>query len=75
VTWKTLRHPNVLPLIGVTMSETQFAMISDWMVHGNINDFVKAHPDANRLELVCFSLRVSLSSIDDRMTYLARRCH
>ena len=57
------------------MSETQFAMISDWMVHGNINDFVKAHPDVNRLELVCFSLRFSLSSIDDRMASLARRCH
>jgi hypothetical protein len=50
--WKTLRHPNVLPLIGVMMSETQFAMISDWMVNGNINDFVRAHSDANRLGLV-----------------------
>jgi hypothetical protein len=55
MTWKTLRHPNILPLIGVIMSESQFAMISDWMVHGNINDFVKAHPDANRLELVGLS--------------------
>ena len=57
--WKTLRHPNVLPLIGVTMSETQFTMVSDWMVNGNINDFVKAHPDANRLELVGSSLVIS----------------
>ena len=38
------------------MSEDQFAMVSDWMVNGNINDFVKAHPDANRLELVGISL-------------------
>ena len=52
MTWKTLRHPNVLPLIGVTMSETQFAMVSDWMVNGNLSEFVKAHPDVNRLELV-----------------------
>ena len=52
MTWRTLQHPNVLPLIGVTMSEGQFAMVSDWMVNGNINDFVKAHPDTNRLELV-----------------------
>jgi len=52
VTWKTLQHPNVLPLIGVTTSETQFVMVSDWMVNGNINDFVRARPDANRLELV-----------------------
>jgi hypothetical protein len=57
MTWKTLRHPNILPLIGVMMSETQFATISDWMVHGNITSFVKAHPDVNRLALVGFSLR------------------
>jgi hypothetical protein len=53
--WKTLQHPNVLPLIGVMMSETQFATVSDWMDDGNINHFVKAHPDANRLGLVGFS--------------------
>ena len=52
MTWKTLRHPNILPLIGVTMSETKFAMVSEWMANGNINQFVKAHPGANRLELV-----------------------
>ena len=55
------------------MSETQFATISDWMVNGNINDFVKAHPDVNQLELVCFSLRVSLPFIDDQITHPARR--
>jgi hypothetical protein len=26
------------------MSETQFAMISDWMVNGNINDFREGTP-------------------------------
>ena len=62
MTWKSLRHPNVLPLIGVTMSEVQFAMVSDWMVNGNVNDFVKAHPDANRLELVG-PLKVSRPSL------------
>ena len=57
------------------MSETQFAMISDWMVNGNINDFVKAHPDASPLGLVRFSLRALLLSINDRITHLAgRRC-
>ena len=60
MTWKSLRHPNVLPLIGVMMSETRFAMISDWMVNGNINDFVKAHPNVNRLELVGCSFRSPL---------------
>ena len=34
------------------MSESQFAMVSEWMVNGNINQFVKTHKDANRFELV-----------------------
>ena len=54
VTWKTLRHPNVLPLLGVTMGEGLFAMVSDWMINGNINEFIKAHRDTNRFELVGF---------------------
>ena len=61
MTWKTLQHPNVLSLIGVTMSENRFEMISDWMVNGNINDFVKAHPRADRLGLVGSSFKVSPS--------------
>jgi len=52
VMWKFLQHPNVLPLIGVTMSETRFAMVSDWMVNGNINGFVRAHPEVDRLNLL-----------------------
>ena len=36
------------------MHDNEFAMISDWMENGNINEFVRAHPDANRVELVDF---------------------
>lgn len=52
VMWKNLRHPNVLPLLGVTMSYGHFAIVSEWMTNGNINEFVKAHEDANRFEPV-----------------------
>ena len=76
VTWKALQHPNILPLIGVTMSKTKFAMVSDWMVNGNINDFVRARPDANRLELVGFvskSRGLRFKFIDYRITSPAGR--
>ena len=52
VTWKALCHPNVLPLLGVTMGTKVFAMVSEWMVNGNIIEFIEAHRDANRFELV-----------------------
>ena len=54
MTWRALRHPNVLPLLGVTMTGTQLAMISEWMANGDINQFVRTHPDVNRFELVRF---------------------
>ncbi|KAF9790630.1 kinase-like domain-containing protein [Thelephora terrestris] len=52
VLWRFLRHPNILPLLGVLMSDTRFAMVSHWMPNGNINEHVKAHPGLDRLELL-----------------------
>ena len=34
------------------MTKNQFVMVSEWMENGNINQFVKAHADADRLKLV-----------------------
>jgi len=62
VVWKGLHHPNVLPLLGVTMTTNRFAIVSEWMRNGDINEFVKKHANANRLELVYFCPR-SLSSL------------
>ena len=53
--WKTLSHPNILPLLGVTRTWNRFVLVSEWMENSNINVFVKVHPDANRLGLVRFS--------------------
>ena len=52
VAWKHLRHPNILPLLGVTVSEYRFALVSEWMENGNINDFIKRDRHVNRTELV-----------------------
>jgi serine/threonine protein kinase len=67
VPWKALRHPNVLPLLGVIMTETKFAMVSEWMSNGNINQFVTAHQDANRFDLVSSQFEPLQSSpvVDD----------
>ena len=52
MSWKALKHPNVLPLLGVVVTKTKFAMVSDWMANGNITEFVAGQQDANRFELV-----------------------
>lgn len=54
VLWSTLFHPHVLKLIGVygDMEKGQFITVSEWMVHGNIMEYIKKN-SANRLEVVC----------------------
>lgn len=58
--WSALHHPNVLPLLGATMIGAQLAMVSEWMENGNINEFLGANPDADRLRLVGFLFWVLL---------------
>ena len=50
--WRALRHPNVLPMLGVTVTKPPFAMVSEWMTNGDINEFVETHPEVDRLKLV-----------------------
>jgi len=52
VAWKHLRHPNILPLLGVTMGEHRFALVSEWMENGNINSFIERDHSINRAGLV-----------------------
>ena len=50
------------------MTETQFIMVSEWMVHGNINGFVKAHPYVDRLGLVGFPFKkIPSRPVNDRI--------
>ena len=70
VTWKFLRHPNVLPLMGVAITKSRFAMISSWMANGNINDFVKSHPEVDRFGLVGFQFKSSCSHFVDAVKML-----
>ena len=58
MTWKSLRHQNVLPLLGGMMCKNRLAMASEWMENGDVNKFIKAHKDVNRFELVGFQYSV-----------------
>jgi len=52
VIWRHLRHPNILPLVGVTLGQGRCSMVSNWMENGTINQFVKDNQDANRIDLL-----------------------
>ena len=42
------------------MTDNRFAMVTEWMVNGNVNEFVKANKDTDRLGLVGFLLEIML---------------
>ena len=47
---KHLTHPNIVPLVGVTIDPFQF--ISDWMPGGDLVNYIANNPDADRRGLV-----------------------
>jgi len=49
--WKRLKHPNLIPFLGTTTTPLQ--LISEWMSGGTLPGYIKKHPDADRLGLVC----------------------
>ena len=52
VRWKWLRHENILPFVGVLSKPPHFSIISERMENGSIMNFIRAHPNHNRLRLV-----------------------
>lgn len=50
VVWKRLRHPNVVPFLGVTTTPLQ--LVSRWMPNGTLTEYVSANPQADRISLV-----------------------
>lgn len=51
--WKRLRHPNIIPFIGVTRNPMQF--VSEWMPNGTLTEYLNGHLGASRIGLVSSS--------------------
>ena len=61
--WGALRHPRVLPLLGVIMNGFQLVMVSEWMPNGSIKNGLyegvplmagSSSPDHNFVLLISF---------------------
>ena len=74
MTRRALHHPNLLLLLGVTMTDNQLGMVSEWMPKGNIMEFSRADPNVDRLGLVCLTPKVLISLLtDDFVAAVAER--
>ena len=53
---KRLQHPNIVPFIGVLTETLPLKIVCDWMEHGKITEYVRQHPDVDRVDLVSESV-------------------
>ncbi|CAE6443930.1 unnamed protein product, partial [Rhizoctonia solani] len=50
--WSKMKHNNVHQLMGVLMFKGQYiGMVSEWMNHGNLHEYMYAKPDFDRLQM------------------------
>ena len=56
------------------MDDFHFAMVSEWMMNGNINEFIEANGEANRFELVGHPSRCSALDANNPFI-IAQRCY
>ncbi|KAG8944683.1 hypothetical protein FRC04_001647, partial [Tulasnella sp. 424] len=49
-TWSTIAHPNVAPILGFAATPL-VSLISPWYEKGNVRDYLKTAPNADRLKL------------------------
>ena len=68
VVWKHLEHKNIVPFLGVTSTPLQ--LISDWMPGGDLREYIKKRPHADRLGLVGVSSVVFNPTLIPATSYL-----
>ena len=47
-----IKHENILPFHGVWTTDSDFCLVFPWYKNGNIVDYLKKRPGANRFDLV-----------------------
>ena len=52
IAWKRLEHPNIVPLLGINITRPTPQLISDWILGGNLTEYIVNNPGADRLGLV-----------------------
>ncbi|KIP09786.1 hypothetical protein PHLGIDRAFT_18535 [Phlebiopsis gigantea 11061_1 CR5-6] len=61
--WSHLKHPCVVPFLGTMWFElpvnkkSLLGLVAPYYSHGNVNDYVKANPSVNRLQLLIDAAR------------------
>ncbi|KDQ56518.1 hypothetical protein JAAARDRAFT_132211 [Jaapia argillacea MUCL 33604] len=52
IIWKRLKHDNVLPFLGISTTLFPLCMISPWMFHGSVVEYLEENPSADKPKLL-----------------------
>jgi len=52
IMWRRLRHPRIIPMLGVDTELFPLCIVSEWAEHGTITAFLERFPALNRLQLL-----------------------
>lgn len=52
VMWKRLRHPNVVSFLGFGSDSPPFSLVYPWIPNGSLSEYLRKHPEADKLSLV-----------------------
>ncbi|KAF8598264.1 kinase-like protein, partial [Ceratobasidium sp. AG-I] len=63
--WSKCTHSYVQELLGVARVRDQTAMISRWLEHGNLPEYLKNHPAADRCQM-CVQIAEGLTYLHGR---------
>ncbi|KAF5345121.1 hypothetical protein D9757_013866 [Collybiopsis confluens] len=68
--WRQLKHPNILPLLGVNVElfTPSFCLISPWLANKDVISFLKQNPLHNRLS-VFLDIASGLSYLHTKITH------
>ncbi|KAG8773874.1 hypothetical protein FRC12_002271 [Ceratobasidium sp. 428] len=60
--WSKLKHPNILPLIGLATFKNQISIVSPWMKNGTLRDYIAKNEDVDRFRL-CADISAGLAHL------------
>uniref|UniRef100_UPI00358E65E3 tyrosine-protein kinase ABL1-like isoform X3 n=1 Tax=Myxine glutinosa TaxID=7769 RepID=UPI00358E65E3 len=67
---KEIKHPNLVQLLGVCTREPPFYIVTEFMTHGNLLDYLR---DCNRDEVTAVVLLYMATQISSAMEYLEKK--
>ena len=73
IVWKRLRHPNIVPFLGVPTKIPPFEIVYEWMENDRITDYVRKNPGVDRIVLVSGFVPV-ITATFERLSIESRSC-